>query len=277
MARIASLSILLSTEGNDFLKEEYGKVIDNVQKKTISAQIKNKNLSGNPSAGTVEAKRFENKTSKAYGTARSGGAGQKTKATPVVVAIDTDRELISEVEQKDVNLYGVDAFVARQAANDGKAMERELERAFFAEAVTAGTALTLTGTTVEEQAEEMIQAVETVQNDFVDGVERDMIQLVCKPKFFGKLRIYMDKVEDGGAAGEEIGYYHGVKVKSSVYLPAGVENAIVMANESIAQPVMITQSPAAKIPLSNAISFGLFYSYGTKAVAPDLIFYDGSF
>ena len=272
MARIASLSILLSTTGNDFLKEEYGKVIDNVQKKTISGQIKNKDLSGNPSAGTVEAKRFENKASNAYGTARSGGAGQKVKAKPVTVPINVDKELINEIEQKDVSLYGVDDVVSRQTANDGKSMERELERAFFAEGKTAGTQLTLAGTTIEDKAEELIQAVETVSNEYVDGVERDMIVLVCKPAFFGKLRTYMDKVENGGAAGEEIGFYHGVQVKSSVYLPAEAQ-AIVMAEGSIAQPVMVTQSPAAKIPLSNAISFGIFYSYGTKAVAEDLIFW----
>ena len=30
MARIASLAVLLSSTGNDFLKETYGKVIENV-------------------------------------------------------------------------------------------------------------------------------------------------------------------------------------------------------------------------------------------------------
>ena len=30
--------------------------------------------------------------------------------------------------------------------------------------------------------------------------------------------------------------------------------------------------PAERIQLSNAIGFGIFYSYGTTAVMPDLIF-----
>lgn len=165
MARIASLSVLLSTTGNDYLAEEYGKVIENVQKQGISNLIKNTDLSGTPAAGTVEAKRFQNKTSNSYGTARSGGAGQKTKVAQVTIAINKDKELISEVEQKDVSLYGVDDFITKQAARDEKSMIRELERAFFTEATTAGTSATLTGTTAEEKAEELIQAVETTSNN----------------------------------------------------------------------------------------------------------------
>ena len=99
MARIASLNILLSTTGNDYLAEKYGAVIANVQKRCISQLIKNTNLSGTPGAGTYEAKRFENKTSQSYGTARSGGAGQAIKATPVTVPVNVDKELIVEAEQ----------------------------------------------------------------------------------------------------------------------------------------------------------------------------------
>ena len=97
MARIASLAILASTTGNDYLAEKYGDVIKNIAKNTISGRIKNQNLSGDPSTGTVEAKRFSNTTSKAYGTARSGGAGEKLKAKPVVIAIDTDKRVLVAV------------------------------------------------------------------------------------------------------------------------------------------------------------------------------------
>ena len=40
----------------------------------------------------------------------------------------------------------------------------------------------------------------------------------------------------------------------------------------MAQPVLPTIAPAERIPLSNAIGFGIFYSFGTTAVASDLIF-----
>jgi len=273
MARIDSLSILLDPSGKDKLKEEYGKVIANIEKSTISAQLKNTDLSGDPTAGSVEAKRFANTTSNVYGTARTGGAGQKLKANPVVVTIDTDKELINEVEEKDVKLYGVDGLIEKKSAMDEKSMKRELERAFFTEAIAAGTAVTLTATVINEQAEELIQKIETVKNDYVDGVDRDMISITCDTVTYGKLRNFLDTKMNSNVdtAANEFGMFHGVRIYSSVYLPAKSE-MIAMVDGSIAQPVMTTLDEAGKIELSNAYHFGMFYSYGTKAVMPDLIF-----
>jgi hypothetical protein len=107
MARIDSLSIELQTSGKDKLAEEYGKVIENIQAITLSSRLKNTDLSGDPTSGTVEAKRFVNAKSQAYGTARQGGAGNKIKAKPVVVALDDDTEYMEEVEEKDLRTYGV--------------------------------------------------------------------------------------------------------------------------------------------------------------------------
>lgn len=270
MARIQSLSVLDTESGKDYLAESYGKVIANVGKNTISSKLKNTDLSGVPGAGSVEAKRFVNRKSNNYGTARSGGKGQQAKAKAVTVAIDTDKELITEVEQKDVSLYGVDNFIERQVAMDEKSMIRELERDFFAKASAAGTKVTPKGTTPQEKLEELIQAVETVSNDYVDGVERDMIAVVCAPAFYGQIRTYLDNANHN-TKDEEVDTYHGVKVYSSVYLLA-TDEAIAMAEGAVAQPVLPTVSNPAKIPLSNAYSFGMFYSYGTKAVTEDLIF-----
>ena len=273
MARTTSLNILLSTTGKDMLAEQYGAVIDNVQKNCVSMLIKNTALSGDPDAGSIEAKRFENVSSNAYGTARSGGAGQAVKVTPVTININQDREIIREVEQKDVTMYGVEDMIQREAASAQKTMTRELEKAFFAEAVSAGTAYTPGQgvTAIEDIVEGLIQAVETVSNNFVDGVERDMISVVCNPATYGKLRTYFDKVNDGGAIGEGYATFHGVKVFSSVYLPAGT-NAVAMADGSIAQPVKPSIYAPRQVELSEAIAFGMFFHYGTKAVAADLIF-----
>ena len=270
MARINALNVLLDTTGKEFLAEQYGKVIANIQKNPISSQLKNTDLSGSPTSGTVEAKRFVNATSQAYGTARSGGKANAVKAKPIVISIDHDEEILEEVEQKDVSLYGVDNFVERRAAECERKMTNKLEHAFFDTAATAGTQVTPVGTTPEAIAEELIQSVETVSNDFVDGVERNMIALVCSPAFYGQLRTYLDATTHN-TEGEAINTYHGVRIFSSTYLPNGVK-AIAMAYGSVAQPVLPTIAPAQKVPLSNAYAFGMFYSYGTKAVAEDLIF-----
>ena len=274
MARINALNVLLEQEGKDYLAEIYGQVIENVQKQCISQQLKNQALSGTPGAGTYEAKRFVNKTSNAYGTARSGHAGQAVTVAPVTVAVDTDKEIIVEAETKDVTLYGVDNLVEREAANAQKAMIRELERAFFVEAAIEGYAFTTVKTKVEEITEELIQSIETLQDPFVDGVERDMISVICTPALYGQLRTYFDAIQHD-AASESIATFHGVRVFSSVYLPEGVD-AIAMADGAIAQPVLPSVYQARQIELSNAIGFGVFFSYGTKAVAPDMVSVYGS-
>lgn len=275
MARITSLNVLLDPTGKDYLAELYGKVIENVNKQLISARFKNTDLSGNPESGTVEAKRFQNATSKAYGTARTGGKGDYLKAKPVTVAINQDKEIVEELEQKDVTLYGVDGILERRARNHVQRMAAELDGAFFTEAHTAGTALTITGTpTIEEEMEQAIQSVETTKNQYVDGVPRSMINLICTPEYYGKIRTYLDKVTVPGvdAAAEEFYAYHGVKTFSCVHLPVNVDY-IVMADGAVAQPVMSQAYTAEKIPLSNAYGVELFYSYGTKAVMEDLIKY----
>lgn len=273
MARTDALNVFDSGSTKAKLAESYGQVIENLEKNTISALIKNKNLSGDPTTGSVEARRIENTSSNTYGTARSGGAGQAIKAAPVVININTNKEIINEVEEKDLSLLGVDGLIAKKTASNEKAMKRELERAFFAEAVSAGTAATLSASTAVGKLEELIQKIETLSNSYIDGVERDSISVIVKPAIYGELRTALDSVAQGNVKTniEEFGMYHGVKVFSSVYLPDGYDY-IAMADEAIAQPVMTSVYNPEKIPLTDAYAFGIFYYYGTKAVMADTIF-----
>ena len=62
--------------------------------KYLSSVLKNKDLSGDPTSGTVEAKRFVNISGNAYGTARTAGAGQLVKVKPVVISINDNTEYI---------------------------------------------------------------------------------------------------------------------------------------------------------------------------------------
>lgn len=279
MARIDSLSIVLQTDSSakDKLAEEYGKVIENLQKSTISEIIKNTDLSGDPSSGTVEAKRFANATAADYGTARGNGYGDKINALPVVVPLNVNKEFIEEVQEKDIRTYGVAGLIERRVANQGNAMKRLLERAFFTEAKTAGSSLSLSGSTAMEKLEEAIQSIETTNNDFVDGVERDLIVVVASPAFYGQVRNALDTTAQSNIKTNiaEYGQFHGVDVYSSVYLPSGVD-FIIMVKGAIAQPVLPSIYNPTKIELSDATGFGIFLYFGTKAVMPDLIKYYGS-
>ena len=117
--RIESLNVLLdgSDSGKMLLKEAYDGVLENVQKQALSTSLKNTDLSGDPTAGTVEAKRFANAASQNYGTARTAGKGKAVKGKTVTVAINQDKEFVEEIENKDIKLLGVDGLIAKRSAN----------------------------------------------------------------------------------------------------------------------------------------------------------------
>lgn len=280
MPRIESLNILLENSGKDYLAELYGVVIENVQKALVSNNMKNRELSGDPVSGTVEAKRFANASPKTYGTARTAGKGDALTARPVTVAIDQHKEIVEELEDKDVRLYGVDGVLDRRAQNHILRMAAGLDTTFFAEADSAATVLNLSEyTTVAEELEAAIQECETTKNDFVDGVPRSLMHLVLSPKYYGKIRNDLDRQTNNAnvdTAAEEFYVWHGVRVYSCVNLPVG-RDYILMVEGAVAQPVMAKQYVAEKIPLSDAYGVELFYDYGTKAVTPDLIFAKGNF
>lgn len=278
MARIDALSIELLSGGKDKLAEEYGKVIENIQARTLSARLKNTDLSGDPTSGTVEAKRFVNVVGQAYGTARGAGKGNAVKAKPVIVAIDDNTEYLEEVEEKDLRTYGVNGLIERRTRNHENQLAVELDTKFFAEAVNAGAEFTPTATDKAEEIEEAIQKVETTKNEFVQGVPRNMIEVVMSPAYYGALRT---KINASGnylnlvaMANYEEGTYNNTKVYSSAFLPEGTDY-IVMVNGAVAQPVHTSIYNPKKVDLSDATAFGLFAYKGTKAVMEDLIIYKG--
>ena len=280
MARLDALSIDLRTTGKDKLAEEYGKVIDNLQHITLASKLKNTDLSGEPTSGTVEAKRFVNKTGKAYGTARTAGKADYVKAEPVVIAINDNTEYLEEVEEKDLKTYGVNGLIERRTRNHQDALAVELDTKFFAEAVSEGTSFTPTGTpSIEDEIEEAIQTIETTKNDFVNGVPRNMIEVVMSPKYYGKLRNKINSISNSNNLGVvpnfEQGTFNNTNVYSNVFLPNGI-NYVVMVKGAVAQPVMTSIYNPAKVDLSDATAFGFFAYKGTKAVTPDLIIYNGA-
>lgn len=280
MARLDALSIDLRTTGKDKLAEEYGKVIENLQHITLASQLKNTDLSGDPTSGTVEAKRFVNKVGKAYGTARTANKADYIKVEPVVIAINDNTEYLEEVEEKDLRTYGVGGLIERRTRNHQDALAVELDTKFFAEAVNEGTSFTATGTNpaIEDEIEEAIQTIETTKNDFVQGVPRNMIEVVMSPAYYGRLRNKINSISNSNDLGQvrnyEQGTFNNVNVYSNVFLPSGI-NYVVMVKGAVAQPVMTSIYNPAKVDLSDATAFGLFAYKGTKAVTPDLIIYNG--
>ena len=282
MARTKAISLIQQGSTKADLKEISGLVIENIQKATLSNGLKSQAYTGNPAAGSVEFKRFKNSASNPYGTARAAGKGDALTVPPITVNLDQHREIVEEAAKFDLDTFGVANIMARRADNHVDTVVAELDTAFFEEAVKAGVSFEPTGLSniedqnIEDQVEAMIQALETVKNDYVRGVPRSMMNLVCSPSFYGKIRNYLDKTANNAnvdTTAEEFALFHGVKTYSSVYLPENID-AVLMIDGAIALPVVIyPYKDPEKIPLSNDYAVAMFYDYGCKALTPDLIFF----
>lgn len=281
MARTDTLSIELQASGKDKLAEEYGKVIENIQHITLANQLKNTDLSGDPTAGSVEATRFVNVAEQEYGTARGNGKGNVLKTARVTVNIDKNKEYIEEVEEKDLRMYGVAGLIERRTRNHQNQLAVALDTEFFQTAKDAGSQFTpnVANTDVADEIEEAIQNVETIKNNYVNGVPRNMINIVMTPAYYGKLRNKINAIPNsnnlGQVANYEAGIFNNTRIYSSVFLPTGIDY-LVMVDGAVAQPVMTSIYNPKKVELSDATAFGLFVYRGTKAVTEDLIFYKNS-
>lgn len=275
MARTKAINLLDKGTGKVELAELSGFVIDNIQKETLSTGLKSQQYTGNPAAGSVEFVRFVNSKSNIYGTARTAKKGDAIHAPKVTVNLDQHKEIVEEIPYFDMQTFGVGNILARRADNHVMTVAYDLDSAFFNEAKTAGTAFTPKKKAIGEVLEEMIVTLETVQNEFVRGINRNLMSLILSPAIYSELRNVLDTgVHNANVdtAAEAFGVFHGVKTYSNVFMPDKVD-AILMVNGAIAEPVIITQySNPEKIELSNDYGVSIFYDYGVKALTPDLIF-----
>ena len=272
MARTDALSIYTDSNTRDKLAEIQGFVIDTIQKNAVSEKMKNNEYSGDPAAGSVEIDRFKNAQVDNYGTARAAGAGAKILNTgKVTINIDEDKEIVEEIAKKDVKLYGIASIMDKRKKNQALRMIADLDTRFFAQMVTDGTEITglTTATPLVENLEKIIQSIETTQNDWVDGVDRELIEISVKPAIYGKLLNYIDSVPNP-ISGLKEDVFHGVKIYSN---HRQTKDIICAIHGAVGQPVTIDEYEPEKIQLSNNYDCSLFYSRGTKAVMPDLIRY----
>lgn len=267
-----ALNIMMQDgETKENLKHVLSGVLENVSARAISEQIKAKNGSGTPEGGSIEYKRFVNAELKDKGTARNAGKGDKVNAKPVKVYIDTDKEIVEELQGKDVKLYGIDGMAERRKVNHQSAIIRYLDREFFAK-VLEGTKVT-TKDTVQDTIDELLQKARTLKNDFIDGIESDLLVIVVDSKYRKAMKRILDDLPNGTDPKEQaIGMYDSVRVYESTRMPEGVR-AVVMMDGAIAQPYYVSEYGAEKVPFDDAIALEDFLYKGTKTLMEDTIFY----
>ena len=280
MALTQALSIYSSEEAKAYLRNVIVGIFENLGAKTVSARLKSKNANLTQAAGSYEFKRFANATSQEYGTARTAAKGQKIIAPSITVNLDTNREIVEEINLFDGQSFTQETFEAlvnRRKAAIQLAIERELDRAFFAKIKTEGTDadidITLTGSIVA-QLEDVIVKLATTTNDYVDGVDRENMALIVSPKLYSKLKTELNDVYNFSGTVEEGTFkgINGVAVFEALRLPEGVDY-ILLTMDSVAQPTLITGVDVEKIPLSNDYAISVFYRYGTKTLAKELALY----
>lgn len=277
MARTPALSIYVDASTKAELMNKIAGVFENLAKKTISGRLKSKNGALNESAGSFEFKRFANATVQTYGTARTTGAGSKVTAVPVVVNMDKTKEVVEEVNSFDAQSFtgeDLNAFLARRQIAIQQSVERDLDRDFFNTIKTGGTASSVTiskGEKLVPQFDALIATLETLSNNYVDGVDREQMALVLSPELYGLVKSELNDCYNfsGTVADEVFKGINGVATFSSNRLPEGVDYELVVM-DSVAQPVMITEATIEKIPLSTEYAVEIFYRHGTKVLAPEL-------
>lgn len=277
MAKQATLNIqdYLNEEVNDNLQEILSGVIENIQTSAVSEALKNKEGSGDPTSGSVEYKRFANATLEDKGTARTAGAGSKVKAKPVIVNIDDDKEIIEELQLKDVKLYGIDGMAEKRKSNFAKRVIAYLDRKFFATTVNAGTEFERGTLTAEKDIlDAMIVQAKSTVSDFIDGIDAEDLAIVLSPAWRKAVKNDLDELPNGTAPSNgAIGMYDSIMTYETHRLPEGV-NAIVTLKGAVAHPYYLSEYGAEKVPFDDAIALETFLYNGSKALVDEAILYD---
>ena len=221
MARTKAISLIQNGATKVELAELSGLVIQNIQKDTLASGLKSQSYTGNPASGSVEYRRFKNSVSQDYGTARAAGKGTALAVPPTTVNLNTHKEIVEEAAKFDLDTFGVGNIMARRADNHVDTVAAEFDTAFFQAAFDEGTAFTAPAGATDpgKIVEALIQTLETVKNDFVRGVPRNIMRLVLSPAFYGDMRDYLDKTVHNAnvdTAAEDFTTFHGVRVYSSV-------------------------------------------------------------
>lgn len=283
MAKTNSIDVFVgSTTTKATLKEEkLPKIIENFDLGALSQRTKNTNLIGTPTAGSFEVSRFMKSTVQNKGTARSAGAGNPLRDNPVIVNINQDKEIVEEIHQKDLDMYGVDGLLDKRSADATISMIDHMDQAFFAEAVSGGTQFTPASTlpTIKEQVQKAITTLSKTTNAYMKGVPRSRMFIAFDPDTYDELRDQIEKVHTPNVdtAEAEIYKFRGVECAESINLPSGVKFILYVKDYSIANPYKVNKYEAEKINLDDAAALELFFYYGVKAVvAESILWFDGT-
>ena len=197
-----------------------------------------------------------------------------TQILAIKIEIDDDsiyKEIVEESQGKDVRLYGIDGMAEKRKVNHQSAIIRYLDREFFKE-ILKGTKVEAKAT-VQETIDDLLERARNLKNDFIDGIESDLLVIVADSKYRKSMKKILDELPNGTDPKEQaIGMYDSVRVYESTRMPAGVRVAV-MIDGAIAQPYYVSEYGAEKVPFDDAVALEDYLYKGTQALMEDTIFY----
>lgn len=269
---------IVDAQGNpDDLMLQYGQIIDRISAGTVYRDLVNTNYIDTPvRGGTIQVRRMKSSTSQAYGTARTSGTGNQLKNDKPTVKINTDKEIAEEMDAKDKKLWmegGDLAVLQTRQADFSTSMDIELEKAYFTKLEQVAQANTLVdvsaGSDLQDKLTLLIQHLEKVENDYVDGVERNFMVLTVNPVIYDALEKVITTFENPITGRTDESFFRRVAIRPA--LRQGYD-AVIQVVGSLAQPVVFDDFYIAKPDLSNDHYAYMSYYYGTDAIMSDLVF-----
>lgn len=270
-------SVLDSAGNPDDLLLQYGQIMDRVAAGTIYRDLVNTQYIDTPvRGGTIQVRRMKASTSQPYGTARTAGEGNKLKNLKPTVKVDTDREIAEEMDAKDKKLWSDKGDLAVLQSRQGDfatSIDIELEKAYFTKLEQTAQANGLVdvsgGSDLQDKLTLLIQHLEKVENEYVNGVERNFMVLTVNPVIYDALEKIITTMNNPITGRADERFFRRVAIRPA--LRQGYD-AIVQVVGSVAQPVVMDDFYIAKPDLSNDHYAYISYYYGTEAVMSDLVF-----
>ncbi|MFQ7699954.1 MAG: hypothetical protein ACLRL0_01645 [Christensenellaceae bacterium] len=190
--------------------------------------------------------------------------------------------IIQNYDEEDIERYK--AMVERRKTNFELSVTDFLDLDFFSVAKAGGTAATALGVTDLDSTKSFKRQIETLigkfektgkngtENKYVRGIDRRYMALILDSSLYGLVKDELNDCRNFSQmiSDEKFTGINGVACFSSVNLPDGVDYEL-MTMDSIAQPVLPSGFEFEKIPLSIEYAMEMFFRYGSKVLAPELV------
>ncbi|MCL1988298.1 MAG: hypothetical protein FWG64_10065 [Firmicutes bacterium] len=261
------------------MEQTYGSLIEGYNRQIISPAMHNTAKSGSLRAGHTIHARYANSIARDYGTTLQNLAADPLREQRITVPIKAKKEIVEFYDMFDQQSMPdfFNEVISGRNTNHADTMARMREEDFFQVARDEGTQVIPQGTNPDEQLENLVLQLQTLDNEFFKGIDRSMIYVVMSDTAYSRLRLFLNREiinANVDSAAERVGVINGVKLYSTPHLPVDV-SMVAMARGAIAHPHLVLPYEVIRNPFKRQNMLGTAFVLTAKAVMPDTIFWVG--